>query len=187
MIEEIKAYLAEGDQHMDDAIVHLQKELIKIRAGKAATSMLNGIIVDYYGSPTPLEQVANLGLSDARTINIQPWEKKMLSVIEKAIFEANLGLTPMNDGESIRLNVPPLTEDRRKDLVKHVKALGEDAKVSLRTARHKLMDFIKKSVKDGFPEDSGKRKEDEIQNMVNAHSDKIDALIAAKEKDILTI
>ena len=187
MIDEIKKYIAEGDKHMDEAIEHLQKELLKIRAGKASTSMLNGIFVDYYGSQTPLAQVANLGLSDARTINIQPWEKAMLSVIERALFEANLGVTPMNDGESIRLNVPPLTEDRRKVLVKQAKAFGEDAKVSLRNARHKLMDFIKKSVKDGFPEDSGKRKEDEIQNMVNVHSDRIDALISAKEEDILTI
>lgn len=187
MIDEINAYLANGDKEMDESVQHLQQELLKIRAGKASTSMLNGIAVDYYGTQTALAQVANLGLSDSRTITIQPWEKSMLSVIERALFEANLGLTPMNDGESIRLNVPPLTEDRRKDLVKQAKALGEHSKVSLRNARHKLMDFIKKSVKDGFPEDSGKRKEEEIQKMVNSHGVKIDALIAAKEKDILTI
>ncbi|MCL4150113.1 UNVERIFIED_CONTAM: hypothetical protein GTU68_016111 [Idotea baltica] len=136
---------------------------------------------------TPLGQVANISITDARTISIQPWEKTMLGVIEKAIFEANLGITPMNDGETIRLSIPPLTEDRRRDLVKNAKALGEDAKVSIRNDRHKLMDFIKQQVKDGFPEDSGKRKEDEIQSMVNKHSNRVDSLIDAKEKDIMTV
>ena len=187
MIDEINAYLKKGQVSMDDAIDHLQKELIKLRAGRASPLILNGISVDYYGTMSPLSQVANVSITDARTINIQPWEKAMLGVIEKAIFEANLGITPMNDGENIRLNIPPLTEDRRRDLVKHAKSLGEDAKVSLRNDRHKLMDFVKKQVKDGFPEDSGKRKEDEIQKMVNKHADKIDALIVAKEEDIMTV
>ena len=187
MIDEINAYLKKGDKYMDDAIVHLSHELVKIRAGKASVSILNGIMVDYYGSQTPLGQVANIAVTDARTLNIQPWEKSMLSVIEKAVFEANLGITPMNDGENIRLNIPPLTEERRKDYVKQAKALGEEAKVSLRNARHKLMDFVKKYVKDGFPEDSGKRKEEEIQKMINTYGDKIDAIVAAKEKDIMTV
>lgn len=187
MIEEINEYIEQGNMHMDESIDHLRKELVKIRAGKASPSMLNGILVDYYGSQTPLSQVANVGTTDSRTINVQPWEKSMLPVIERAIFEANLGITPQNDGENIRLNVPALTEERRRDLVKQSKALGEEAKISVRNARHKLMDFMKKKVKDGFPEDSGKRKEDEIQKMVNAHSDSIDQLIAAKEKDIMTV
>ncbi len=187
MIDEINAYIGKGKNYMEEALDHLQRELVKIRTGKASSSMLNGVLVDYYGSKTPLHQVANVSTTDARTINIQPWEKSMLSVIEKAIFEANLGITPMNDGENIRLNIPPLTEERRKDLVKQAKALGEDAKVSLRNARHKLMDFIKKQVKAGFPEDGGKRKEEEVQNMINSYAKKVEEIISAKEKDIMTV
>lgn len=186
-MEGIEEYIEKGKAHMADAIEHLQRELLKVRTGKASPAMLSGILVDYYGSQTPLTQVANVSASDARTISIQPWEKNMLSVIEKAIFEANLGITPMNDGETVRLNIPPLTEDRRKDLVKQCKALGEDGKVSLRNARHKMMDFIKKEVKDGYPEDAGKRKEEEVQNMVNSFGKKIDDIISAKEKDIMTV
>jgi len=180
-------YIKQGKGSMSDAIDHLHNELIKIRTGKASTTMLSGIMVDYYGTMTPLNQVANVGTTDARTINIQPWEKSMLSVIEKAIFEANLGITPMNDGENVRLNIPPLTEERRKDLVKQAKALGEEAKVSLRNARHKMMDFIKKEVKDGFPEDAGKRKEEEVEDMVKSFTKKIDEIIDSKEADIMTV
>lgn len=187
MTDDIQDYIQKGKAYMDDAVDHLQKELSKIRAGKASPAMLNGISVDYYGTQTPLSQVANVGTTDARTINIQPWEKSMLPVIEKAIFEANLGITPMNDGENIRLNIPPLTEERRKDLVKSAKALGEEAKVSLRNARHKLMDFIKKEVKDGYPEDAGKKKEDEVQTMIKSFGQKVDDIITAKEADIMTV
>ena len=187
MKKEIAEYFETGREYMDHAIDHLQKELQKIRAGKASTSMLEGILVDYYGSQSPINQVANVNVTDARTINIQPWDKSMLGLIEKAIFEANLGITPMNDGENIRLNIPPLTEDRRKDLVKQSKALGEEAKVSLRNTRHKMMDFIKKKVKEGYPEDGGKQKEEEIQHLTNEYSQKIDDLFHAKEKDIMTI
>ena len=158
-----------------------------IRAGKASPSMLNGIMVNYYGTPTQLSQVASISTPDGRTLSIQPWEKKILGDIEKAIFEANLGLTPMNDGEFVRITIPALTEDRRKQLVKQTKSLAEDAKVSVRNTRHKMMDFIKKEVKEGYPEDAGKKKEDEVQNVVNNAGKKIDEIIVAKEKDIMTV
>lgn len=187
MSETIESTLANGKAEMEKAVDHLRNELAKIRAGKATPTMLNGIMVDYYGNPTPLAQVANLGTPDARTISIQPWEKNMLGPIEKAIFEANLGLTPMNDGEFVRIIIPPLTEDRRKQMAKQSKGYGEDAKVSLRNSRHKMLDFVKKEVKDGFPEDAGKRIEDEVQNMVNSFSKIVDGIIESKEKDIMTV
>lgn len=187
MIDDINDYLNKGEQYMKEAIDHLNNELSKIRTGKASTSILNGLLVEYYGSPTPLSQVANLGTADAKTLTIQPWEKNMLAPIERAVFEANLGLTPQNDGEIIRINIPPLTEERRKEMVKRAKAQGEDAKVSLRHARHKMMDFVKKSVSDGFPEDAGKRKEDEIQKLVDKYTGEIGKVIDAKEKEIMTV
>lgn len=172
---------------MESSIDHLNKELSKIRAGKANPSMVRDILLDYYGSPTPMGQVANISASDSKTLVIQPWEKSMLSVIEKGIFEANLGVTPMNNGEVVMISIPMMTEERRKELVKQAKQLGEDAKVSLRSARHKAMDAIKKAVKDGYPEDNGKRKEDEVQKMTNEFGDKVDKLVKAKEEDIMTI
>jgi ribosome recycling factor len=149
--------------------------------------MLSSIKVEYYGSLTPLSQVSNVAASDSKTLSIQPWEKSLLPVIEQAIFAANLGLTPMNDGELIRINIPALTEERRKDLVKQAKHLGEEAKVSLRTARHKLLDTVKKEVKNGFPEDAGKRLEAEIDKLVHEYSTQVDKSLAAKEKDIMTV
>lgn len=187
MAETIESTLANGKAEMDKTIEHLRAELIKIRAGKASPSMLNGIMVDYYGNPTPLNQVANLNTPDSRTISIQPWEKSMLGPIEKSIFEANLGLTPMNDGEFVRITIPPLTEERRKQMVKHSKSLGEDAKVSLRSSRHKMIEFIKKEVKEGYPEDAGKKRETEVQDMVNAFGKNIGQILEAKEKDIMTV
>lgn len=187
MEEDINLYLEMAEESMKDSIEHLQKELLKLRTGKASTAMFTDLLVAYYGSPTPLNQVANVNTSDARTIVIQPWEKAMLAPIEKAIFEANLGLTPQNDGELIRIMIPPLTEDRRKQLVKRAKALGEDAKVSVRNARRDAMEGIKKGVKDGYPEDAGKRREGEIQDLTDKFGKKIDAYIDAKEKDIMTI
>lgn len=187
MAETIESTMAKGKAEMEKAIEHLRAELIKIRAGKASASMLNGIMVEYYGNPTPLSQVANIGTPDSRTLSIQPWEKSMLGPIEKAIFEANLGLTPMNDGEFVRIIIPPLTEDRRKQMVKQAKALGEDAKVSLRSSRHKMIDFIKKEVKDGYPEDAGKKRESEVQDMTNSFGKNIDQILDAKEKDIMTV
>lgn len=187
MSQDIDQYLKESQHFMNDAIEHLNNELIKIRTGKASPSMLNGLLVEYYGSPTPLSQVASVAAADARTLSIQPWEKSMLGPIEKSIFEANLGVTPQNDGEFIRINIPALTEERRKELVKQAKHLGEEAKISLRNARHKMMDFIKTEVKEGYPEDLGKRQENHVDKMVHDFSDKIDQIIAAKEKDIMTV
>jgi ribosome recycling factor len=187
MSQELEDILKQGYTHMDDAVDHLGYELSKVRAGKATPDMVNGLKVDYYGSPTPLPSVANVSVTDSRTISIQPWEKNMLGTIEKAIFEANLGFTPMNNGEIILITIPPLTTDRRAGLVKNAKALGEDAKISLRTVRQKLMDAIKKEVKDGYPEDLGKRKEAEVQKNIEVNTQKIDKLIEAKEADIMKV
>jgi ribosome recycling factor len=187
MIEEIEMQIMHTVESFDKALEHLSFELNKIRAGKASPAMLNGLMVDYYGSPTPLTQVANISTPDARTLSIQPWEKKVLAIIEKAIFESNLGLTPMNDGEVVRLMIPPMSEERRVMMVKQAKAAGEESKVAVRTARHKMMDYLKKQVKDGFPEDLGKRKEDEVQKTVDSYSAKIDKMIESKEKDIMTV
>lgn len=187
MNEMIEEMIAQSREQMDHAIDHLKKELTKIRTGKASTTMLDGLMVDYYDSDTPLAQVANIGVADARTITIQPWEKNMLSKIEHSIFAANLGITPMNDGEIIRISIPPLTEERRRDLAKQAKATGEEAKVVLRHVRHKILDAIKKEVKDGYPEDIAKKKEADVDKMLHNHYDAIDKLIAAKEKDIMTV
>lgn len=187
MSEFLEEILMEGEDEMSKAIDRLTTELTKIRAGKASPKMLSSVMCDYYGSPTPISQVANIGTADSKTLTIQPWEKPMLSVIEKAIFEANLGLTPMNDGEFIRITIPAMTEERRRDLVKQAKALGEEAKVSLRNTRHKMMDAIKKEVKDGYPEDAGKRKESDVQDKINGYGKKVDDLIDLKEKDIMTV
>lgn len=187
MIEEIDIQIMQTVEHFDKAMEHLTFELNKIRAGKASPAMLNGLMVDYYGSMTPLQQVANVSTPDARTISIQPWEKKMLSAIEKAIFEANLGITPMNDGEVVRLMVPPMSEERRVMMVKQAKHAGEESRVAIRNYRHKIMDFIKKKVKEGFPEDMGKRKEDVVQKTVDSYMTKIDKMLEVKEKDIMTV
>ncbi len=185
--EEIKELFVETKASMDHSIEHLNAELIKVRTGKPNVSMLSGIMVSYYGNPTPLNQVGNVSSQDAKTLVIQPWEKNMIGPIEKAIFEANIGVTPQNDGELIRISIPPLTEDRRKDLVKNVKALGEDAKVSIRSSRHKAIDTIRKAVKDGYPEDMGHDKEAYAQTLTNDFGKKVDDLVNAKEKDIMTI
>jgi len=187
MSDDIELIREEGKEQMDHTLDHLAKELKKIRTGKASGSMLDGILVQYYGNPTPLNQVGNISTSDSRTLVIQPWEKSIIGDIEQAIFKANLGVTPQNDGEVIRIIIPPLTADRRKQLVKQAEALGEDAKVSLRSARHKMLDVIKKEVKNGFPEDAGKRQEDDVQKVTNAYGQKVDDMIEAKEKDIMTI
>lgn len=187
MIDEINELFEMSEMEMQAAIEHLNQELVKIRTGKASPAVLQGILVEYYGSPTPLSQVANLGTADAKTLTIQPWEKNMLAPIEQAIFAANLGLTPQNDGEVIRINIPPLTEERRKEMSKRAKEKGEDAKISLRNIRQKMMTSLKQFVKDGFPEDAGKRKEEEVQKMVNKYSDISNSTVEAKEKDIMTV
>jgi len=187
MQEEIDMAMEILNESMDTKLEHLNKELSKIRTGKASPSMLGGIMVDYYGSSTPMNQVANVIASDSRTLAIQPWEKSMLAPIEKAIFEANLGLTPMNDGEMVRITVPPLTEERRKELVKMAKASGEDAKVGMRSSRQKAMDVVKGAVKNGYPEDAGKKAETDIQNVINTSTKRVDDIVQSKESDIMTV
>jgi ribosome recycling factor len=187
MQEEIDMVMDILNESMDSKLEHLNKELNKIRTGKASPSMLTGVMVDYYGSPTPLNQVANVSASDSKTLSIQPWEKGMLGPIEKAIFEANLGFTPMNDGEMVRIVLPPLTEERRRDLVKMAKASGEDTKVSMRSARQKAMDAVKSAVKNGYSEDAGKKVETDIQNTINSYTKRVDDSIQTKEKDIMTV
>ncbi len=183
----LSEYLEEGRQHMQKAIEHLSGELAHIRAGKASPEMLKDIRVDAYGSTTPLQHVANISLVDSRTIAIQPWDKSQLKAIEHAIFASNIGITPMNDGEFIRLTVPPLTEERRINLVKQAKQYGEDARVSLRSTRHKLLEFIRNEVKDGYPEDMGKRKEKDVEDMVHEFDNKVKELLETKEKEIMTV
>jgi ribosome recycling factor len=187
MIEEIELHIAQTVEHFDKALEHLAFELNKIRAGKASPAMLDGLMVEYYGSPTPLNQVASITTPDARTISIQPWEKKSLGSIEKAIFEANLGITPMNDGEVVRLMIPPMSEERRLNMVKQAKQAAEESRIGIRAHRHRIIDYIKKKVKDGFPEDMGKRKEDEIQKTIESYMGKIEKMVEVKEKDILTV
>ncbi len=171
---------------MDEAIKHLEKELITVRAGKASASMLNGVFVDYYGSQTPISQVATISTPDARSLTIQPWEKNMLQPIEKAIFAANLGVTPQNNGEMVRLNMPPLTEQRRKDLAKQVHAIGEDAKVSVRNVRRDANNDLKK-LKDDLSEDILKGVQKEVQDLTDTHISRIEKIVAAKEKEIMAI
>lgn len=187
MKEDINVVLKQGKEAMDKALQHLHDELLKIRTGKASPSILSDLMVEYYGNPTPLNQVANINAVDSRTLSIQPWEKSMLGPIEQAIFAANIGLTPMNDGEFVRINIPPLTEERRKELVKQAKHAGEEGKVSLRNTRHKLISAIKEEVKDGYPEDMGKRREGEVDKWIQDYYDKIDKMIEAKEKDIMKV
>jgi len=186
-MEEINALMNHTEESMSASVEHLKYELTKIRTGKASTSLLNDLAVSYYGTMTPVNQVASVSTADARTIVVQPWEKSMLRPIENAIFEANLGITPMNDGEVIRLTIPPLTEERRRDLVKQAKHIGEEAKVSIRSIRQKSLEAIRKAVKDGYPEDAGKDKEDAVQNLVNKYSKAIEHLIEVKEKDVMHV
>lgn len=187
MNEEMGQLIGHVKEGMEAALLHLENELVKVRAGKASPAMINGLMVDYYGAPTPLGQLSNISTSDARTIVIQPWDKKALASIERAIFEANLGFTPMNDGEVVRISVPPLTEERRKDLTKRVKTLGEEAKVGLRSVRQKAMESIKKATKDGYPEDSGKRLEAEVQSLTDTYTKKVDHMVEVKDKEIMTV
>ena len=187
MITRAKEILAGAKEKMSDAVEFLEEDLKTYRAGKANPLILNGVHVDYYGTPTPVSQVASVTTPDAKTIMIQPWEKKMIPVIDKAIMDANIGLTPQNNGESIRCNIPPLTEDRRKDLIKKAKAAGESAKVVVRNARRDAIDLLKKAQKDGMPEDMQKEYEQNVQKETDAFTKKVDELVSAKEKDIMTV
>ncbi len=187
MDEKIKIQLEEAKDNMIKAVDHVEVELSKIRAGKASPQMLDGLMVDYYGTPTPLNQVGNVNTPDARTIVVQPWEKSLIPAIEKAITDANLGLNPQNDGSVIRLNVPPLTEERRKDLVKKVKAEGEAGKVAVRNIRKDVNERLKKLQKDGIAEDEIKAGEAEVQKLTDSFILKIDKHIEIKDKDIMTV
>lgn len=187
MNEEVQFIIDATKERMDGALAHLENELAVLRAGKANPRMLDNIHVDYYGSSTPLTQVANIGTPDPKTIAIQPWEKSLIGEIEKAIMAANIGLTPVNNGEIIRLNVPALTEERRRSLVKQVHGEGESARVSLRTARRDANEEIKKMSKDGLPEDDAKKAEDMIQKMTDSFSEKIEKVVKAKEEDIMKV
>ena len=177
----------DAKEGMDLAIDHLGIELSKIRAGRATPAMLESVMVDYYGSPTPLQQVANVNSLDARTLSIQPWEKSILEEIERAIINANLGLNPQNNGELIMINVPVLTEERRMDLVKKAKAEGENAKVSIRNKRKDANDLIKDLEKDGLSEDMAKDAEASVQKLTNDFSSKVDSILSAKEADIMKV
>lgn len=187
MTEETQLFLDDAKDHMEKAIAHFTAELAKIRAGKAMPNMLDGIMVSYYGSSTPIQQVASINTPDARTIAIKPWEKTMISEIEKAIINSDLGLNPQNNGEMVLINVPPLTEERRKNLAKQVKAEAEHAKVSIRNIRKDANESIRKLTKEGVSEDEVKRAEDEVQKLTDAFSAKVDKLVSVKEEEIMTV
>ena len=172
---------------MQKAVDHTASELVKIRAGKAMPNLLEGIMVNYYGSPTPLSQVASVTTPDARTLSVKPWEKSLISEISKAIVNSDLGLAPQNNGEVVLLTIPPLTEERRKLLVKQAKNECENGKISLRTVRKDTMDAIKQLQKDGLSEDEGKRGEEKVQKLIEQYSTKIDELLAKKEVEIMTV
>lgn len=183
-----KHYLNEAEESMQLAVDFLDEALAHIRAGKANPKILDGVRVDYYGTQCPISNVANVSVPDARTITITPWEKSMFKVIEKALIDSSIGITPENNGEVIRLGIPPLTEDRRKQLVKQSKNEAENAKMSVRNARREAIEGLKKAVKnDGMPEDVGKDAEAEAQKIHDKYVKKIEALLAAKEKEILTV
>ena len=187
MSELIRKQVTDARALMDKAIDHAEGELQKIRAGKANAGMLDDIVVDYYGNPTPLNQVGSVNTPDARTIVIQPWEKSLLPAIEKAIMEANLGVNPQNDGIVIRINVPPLTEERRRDLVKKAKAEAETGKIAIRNIRKEANEKIRKLKSEGVSEDEMKVGEAEVQKLTDAYIVKVETLSVAKEKDIMTV
>jgi ribosome recycling factor len=187
MSEEIDFILESTEESMNGSIAHLEKEFLNIRAGKASPAMLGSVFVDYYGSATPLSQVSKISVPDARTITLQPFEKNMLQVIEKAIMIANIGFNPMNNGDVIIISVPPLTEDRRRELAKQAKAEAEDAKIGVRNVRKDANTDIKKLEKEGTSEDICKSAEEEVQNLTNAYIKKIDELLAAKEAEIMKV
>ncbi|MEO0046876.1 MAG: hypothetical protein RL705_2067 [Bacteroidota bacterium] len=186
-MEEIEFILDSTKESMNGSIAHLEKEFLNIRAGKATPQMLGGVFVDYYGSQTPLSQVANINVPDARTITVTPWEKSMLHPIEKAIMIANLGFNPMNNGDNIIISVPALTEERRRDLVKQAKAEAEDAKIGIRNARKDANTDIKKLEKDGASEDICKTAEDDVQKLTDAFIKKIDEHLVVKEAEIMKV
>lgn len=186
-MNDVNHYLNPAEEKMEMAVEFLDESLTHIRAGKANPKLLDGIRVDYYGSAAPINNVANVSVPDARTIAITPWEKSMFKEIEKAIINSELGITPENNGEVIRLSIPPLTEDRRKALVKQSKNEAEQAKISVRNARRDAIEGLKKAIKDGMPEDVEKDAEAKVQKLHDRYMKRIEEVFAAKEKEILTV
>ena len=182
-----QSILNEASSRMQKAVEHLDEELLNIRAGKASTNVLNGVMVEYYGSQVPVSGAASVTVPDAKTILIQPWDKNLIRVIEKAILDSNIGLTPSNNGEQIRLTMPPLTEERRKELVKRARGEAETARVSMRNARRDAIEAFKKAQKEGMPEDEAKDGETKAQKLLEKYSKQLDALMEAKEKEIMTV
>lgn len=179
--------LDEASVRMQKTVDHLDEELLNVRAGKASPNVLNGVMVDYYGSQTPVTGAASVTVPDAKTILIQPWDKNMIKPIEKAIIDSNIGLTPSNNGEQIRLTIPPLTEERRKELVKQVRAYAETARISLRNARRDAVEAFKKALKEGMPEDESKDGETRSQKLLEKYSKLLDASLEKKEREIMTV
>jgi len=182
-----KTILNDASARMQKAVEHLEEELLNVRAGKASTNVLNGVLVEFYGSQVPVSGAASVTVPDAKTILIQPWDKNMLRPIEKAIIDSNIGLTPSNNGEQIRLTMPPLTEERRKELVKQVRGQGETARISLRNARRDAVEAFKKAQKEGMPEDEAKDGETQTQKLLDKFSKLLDEALARKEKEIMTV
>jgi len=187
MNEDVELISEETKDRMQKALEHLEHELARLRAGRATPALLDGITVDYYGVNSLLSQVSNINTPDPKTILIQPWEKNMLGIVEKAIMAANIGLTPVNNGEVIRINIPPLTEERRHQLVKQVRNEGETAKISIRNARKWANDELKQLLKDGLPEDTEKDASEKVQEMTHEFNTKVDKVMAMKEKDVMTV
>jgi ribosome recycling factor len=187
MSEELNMHIKDATQSMEKAISHLEVELGKMRAGRANPQMFDGLVVDYYGSPTPIAQVGNISVADARTLTIQPWEKNMLQPIERSIIAANLGVTPQNDGSIIRIFLPPLTEERRREIVKRVQAEGEHSKVAIRNIRRDAIEQVKKLQKNGLSEDIAQDAEKEIQDITNKYIATVDKHLASKEKEIMSV
>jgi ribosome recycling factor len=186
-MEEIDLILEEVKEQMQNSIAHLEKELLKVRAGRANPSMLEGVRVEYYGSPTPLSQVSNISTPDARTLAVQPWEKGLITEIERGIMNANLGLNPQNNGEMVIINIPALTEERRKELVKRARNEGEEARIALRNARKDGNDMLKKLADDDVSEDIIKDGEAEVQSITDGFNKKIEAILEKKEADIMHV
>ena len=186
-MEEIQFFLDDAKDTMDKSIAHLQFELTKIRAGRASPSMVEGLQVDYYGSMTPMSQVASVTTPDARTLVIKPWERPMLAVIEKTIKDSNLGFNPQNDGEIIRINIPSLTEERRRDLVKQTRTEGENARIRIRSIRKETNEELKKLQKDGASEDEIKDAEAKVQKLTDAYISKVDEVLVKKDAEIMTV
>ena len=182
-----KTILDAASERMSKTVEFLEEALLNIRAGKASTNVLNGVMVEYYGSQMPVSGVASVTVPDAKTILIQPWDKNMIRLIEKAIIDSNIGLTPSNNGEHIRLSIPPLTEERRKDLVKQVRGEAENARISLRNARRDAVEAFKKALKEGMPEDESKDGETQSQKLLEKFSKQIDTVLEKKEKEIMTV